>query len=65
MITLDHIFLEVMSHSPFSPNSTSLDYHLLRALQYSLNGKIINVDNALKLHRFKFFADKIQNSITM
>ena len=53
---------EVMSHPPYSPDIAPSDYYLFRSLQYSLNDKTFNDDEAVKSHLVQFFADKDQKS---
>jgi len=52
--------LEVMSHSPCSPDLAPSDYHLFQSLQNSLNGKTFNDNDAVKSYLVQFFASKNQ-----
>ena len=51
---------EVMLHPPYSSDLAPSDYYLFRSMQYSLNGKTFNDDEAVKSHLVKFFAHKEQ-----
>ena len=50
--------LEVILHSPYSPDLTQSVYYLFRALQNSFSGKTFNDDEAMKSYLVQFFADK-------
>ena len=49
---------EVLIHLPYSPDIESLDFHLFRSLQNSLNGKKIHSLEDCKRHLEQFFAQK-------
>ena len=49
---------EVLIHLPYSPDIASLDFHLFRSLQNSLNGKNFNSLEDCKRHLKQFFAQK-------
>lgn len=51
---------DVLSHPPFSPDLAPSDYYLFRSMQNSLNGKIFNDADDVKLHLIQFFAGKNQ-----
>ncbi|XP_076380686.1 dynein axonemal heavy chain 1-like [Megalopta genalis] len=48
----------VLPHPPYSPDLAPSDFHLLRSLQNSLNGKNVNSLVEIKTHLDKFFAEK-------
>lgn len=50
----------MLSHPVYSPELTPSYYHLFRSLQNSLNGKIFNDADDVKLHLIQFFACKNQ-----
>ena len=49
---------EVLIHLPYSPDIAPLDFHLIRSLQNSLNGKNFNFLEDCKRHLEQFFAQK-------
>ena len=49
---------EVLIHPPYSPDIAPSDFHLLRSLQNSLNGKNFNSMEDCKRHLEQFFAQK-------
>ena len=55
---------EVLMHPPYSPDFASLDYHLFRALQNSLDGKKLADRDGAETHLGKFFNNKPQKFYT-
>ena len=49
---------EILIHPPYSPDTATLDFHLFRSLQNSLNGKNVNSLEDYKRHLEQFFAQK-------
>ena len=49
---------EVLIHLPYSPDIARLDFHLLRSLKNSLNGKNFNSLEDCKRHLEQFCAQK-------
>ena len=49
-----------MRHPPYSPELAPSDYLLLHSLQYHLNGKTIDSNEAVKNELIQFFASKNQ-----
>ena len=50
----------MMPHPPYSPNLASSDNHLFRSLQNHLNGKTLDLNEAVKNELIQFFASKNQ-----
>ena len=48
----------MLTRPPYSPDLAPSDYHLIRSIQRSLNGKIFNDADDVKSHLIQLFAGK-------